>query len=148
MASADDKKTNDTGKLVIIIGLGVQLIFFGFFFVVTIAFHQRIRRQPTRQIEDSSIPWRSAIVVLYTISTLIMIRSIFRVIEYAMGKDGVFMSNEVYIYVFDAALIFICAAAFVIWHPSRVVSTNRQRKASSEVELEEATTQAVFDNRK
>ncbi|KAH6683481.1 RTA1 like protein-domain-containing protein [Plectosphaerella plurivora] len=148
LASAKDKKGNDMGKLVIIIGLGIQLIFFGFFFVVTIAFHERIRRQPTQRSHDSSIPWRSTIFVLYAVSTLIMVRSIFRVIEYAMGKDGILMSNEVYIYVFDAVLIFICAAAFVIWHPSRAVSADRQRKISGEIELEEATTQTVFERRK
>ncbi|KAH7137758.1 RTA1 like protein-domain-containing protein [Dactylonectria macrodidyma] len=144
LASADDKKMNDIGKNVIITGLAIQIVFFGFFFVATIAFHQRIRREPTPASKDTNIPWRSSIFVLCAVSTLILVRSGFRVIEYAMGKDGIFMSNEVYIYIFDALLIFACVTIFGIWHPSRVVSAHQQRKTLSDVELEPVSQQTVF----
>jgi hypothetical protein len=121
---------NDVGKYVILVGLAIQIIFFGFFFIVIIAFHQRIQREPTPMSTDADIPWRSSIFVLYTVSALILVRSVFRVVEYAMGKDGVLMSNEVYIYIFDALLIFICVALFNIRHPSRIVLANKQTKAN------------------
>ncbi|KAH7131729.1 RTA1 like protein-domain-containing protein [Dactylonectria estremocensis] len=144
LASADDKKMNDLGKYVILVGLAIQIVFFGFFFVVTIAFHQRIRQEPTPASTDPDVPWRSYIFVLYTVSTLILVRSVFRVIEYAMGKDGVLMSNEVFIYLFDALLIFICVAFFNIRHPSRIVSVFKQTKMSNDIPLEPVSRQNLL----
>jgi hypothetical protein len=135
---------NDVGKNVILVGLAIQIVFFGFFFVVTIAFHQRIQREPTPTSTDADVPWRSYIFVLYTVSTLILVRSVFRVVEYAMGKDGVLMSNEVYIYIFDALLIFICAAVFNIWHPSRIVSAYKKTKLSNDIRLEPVSRQTLL----
>ncbi|KAL9564993.1 hypothetical protein ACKAV7_010851 [Fusarium commune] len=152
LASADDKKMNDVGKNVILVGLAIQIIFFGFFFIVIIAFHQRMQREPTPMSTDADIPWRSYIFVLYTVSALILVRSVFRVVEYAMGKDGVLMSNEVYIYIFDALLIFICVALFNICHPSRIVLGNKTKtnktktnktKMSNDVRLEPVSRQTV-----
>ncbi|WQF89968.1 Putative RTA-like protein [Colletotrichum destructivum] len=135
LASADDKKTNDLGKYVILVGLAIQIIFFGFFFVVTIAFHRRFSQSPRSISTDPTFPWRFYIVILYAVSALILVRSVFRVVEYAMGKDGELMSKELYIYIFDALLIFICVAIFNIWHPSRVVSANIKTETHSETEM-------------
>ncbi|WYZ42087.1 hypothetical protein EsH8_V_000982 [Colletotrichum jinshuiense] len=137
LASAKTAKTNDLGKYVILVGLAIQIIFFGFFFIVTIAFHRRIIREPTTVSRHTDIPWRSYILVLYTVSALILVRSVFRVAEYAMGKDGELMSKEIYIYIFDSLLIFICVVIFNIWHPSRVVSTYTRAKTPSETQMQD-----------
>ncbi|KZL78149.1 RTA1 domain-containing protein [Colletotrichum tofieldiae] len=136
LASADDSKMNDVGKYVILVGLAIQIIFFGFFFILTIAFHQRIRREPTSVSMGSTVPWRSYLYILYVVSTLVLVRSIFRVVEYGMGKDGELLSSEIYIYVFDALLIFLCSGIFNIWHPSRVVSAHERAKVVSRMEME------------
>ena len=57
---------------------------------------------------------------LYSTSVLILIRSIFRVAEYVQGSDGVLLSTEAFIYVFDATLMFLVMAVFVVIHPSEV----------------------------
>ena len=121
--------------------MAIQIFFFSFFVIVTIIFHQRIHRDPTPMSHDSTVPWRTSIYVLYAASALILIRSIFRVIEYAMGKNGVLMSNEVYIYIFDALLIVACDVIFNVWHPSRVVSMYNRRKVSNDVEMSSMTVQ-------
>lgn len=141
LASADDKKGNDLGRNVILVGLAIQIIFFSFFFVVTIAFHRRIRQDPTPASTETRVPWITHIYVLYAVSALILVRSIFRVIEYAMGKDGVLVSNEVYIYIFDALLIFICVVTFNVWHPSRVVAFDHGSKVANVMEMEILTDQ-------
>ena len=43
-------------------------------------------------------------VMLYVVSALIMVRSIFRVVEYIMGSDGYLLKNDWILYVFGAAL--------------------------------------------
>ncbi|TQN71680.1 Protein RTA1 [Colletotrichum shisoi] len=132
LASADDNKTNDLGKYFILVGLAIQIIFFGVSFVVMIAFHQRFPQRARSISTDPTFPWRFYIVILYAVSALILVRSVFSVVGYGMGKDGELMSKELYIYIFDALLIFICVAIFNIRHPSRVVSANIKIETHSE----------------
>ena len=59
-------------------------------------------------------------VALYVTSALILVRSIVRVVEYLDGYDGYLMRHEVFIYVFDALLMFLAVTALHIVHPSQV----------------------------
>ncbi|KAH0436469.1 rta1 domain-containing protein [Colletotrichum camelliae] len=102
LAGADTQKKRDLGQTIIIVGLGIQILFFGFFMIVTILFHLRINRDPTPTSLVVRTPWRRLLQVLYAASFLILVRSVFRVVEYVMGEDGELQSKEVYIYIFDA----------------------------------------------
>lgn len=112
--------SQSTGKGVILGGLFVQIIFFGFFLVSAIVFQVRIGERPTSQSVDVYIPWRKHLFALHASSVLILVRSIFRVAEYAGDTDGVLMSNEAFIYIFDGLLMFLVMAIFVVVHPSEV----------------------------
>ncbi|KAF3797686.1 Protein RTA1 [Colletotrichum gloeosporioides] len=124
LAGADTQKKKDLGQTIIIVGLGIQILFFGFFMVVTILFHLRISRDPTPTSLAVRTPWRRLLQVLYVASFLILVRSVFRVIEYVMGEDGELQSKEVYIYIFDALLMLAVSAAFNYFHPSRIISNS------------------------
>ena len=57
--------------------------------------------------------------MLYTVSILILVRCIYRVIEYIQGEqDGYLFTHEWTIYVLDAALMFIAMVTFFVWHPN------------------------------
>lgn len=139
LASADDKKANDLGQTVILVGLAIQILFFGCFVAVISVFHYRIIRQPTATSIETKVHWRQYILILYFTSLLILVRSLFRVAEYALGKDGVLQSSEVYLYCLDSALMLLCAAAFNVWHPSRVVTSPRA-KSFDGIELDDSAT--------
>ncbi|KAK1854411.1 rta1 domain-containing protein [Colletotrichum chrysophilum] len=124
LAGADTQKKKDLGQTIIIVGLGIQILFFGFFMIVTILFHLRINRDPTPTSLVVKTPWRRLLQVLYVASFLILVRSVFRVIEYVMGEDGELQSKEVYIYIFDALLMLAVSAAFNYFHPSRIISNS------------------------
>ena len=66
---------------------------------------------------------------LYLGSALIVVRSVFRFIEYAMGTDGYLMKHEVFLYVFDATLMFGVMIGFNFVHPSEVKGLLRGRNA-------------------
>jgi hypothetical protein len=51
-----------------------------------------------------------------------MIRSIFRIAEYIQGEDRSLLKTETYLYLFDAALMFLTMALFKVFHPRKVVS--------------------------
>ncbi|KAI5458506.1 RTA1 like protein-domain-containing protein [Mariannaea sp. PMI_226] len=111
-----------TGENVIVGGLGIQILFFGFFMIVTLMFHIRIHREPTTPSYELAVPWRKLLHVLYITSFFIMVRSVFRVAEYVLGKDGVLQSKEYYIYIFDAVLMALVSVLFNWFHPSRVIN--------------------------
>lgn len=58
--------------------------------------------------------------MLYTVSLLIMIRSIFRVVEYVMGQNGYPLKHEWTLYVFDALLMFLVTVVFYMRFPSQL----------------------------
>ncbi|KAK3303867.1 RTA1 protein [Chaetomium strumarium] len=110
----------NNGATVIIVGLFVQLVFFGVFMVVAVAFILSIRRAPTSQSQTHSSIWRRQMFALCVGSMLIMVRSVFRAIEYLQGFDGYLLSHEAYLYVFDAVLMFLVMVLFNYIHPSEV----------------------------
>lgn len=116
-----------TGEKITIVGLCIQLLFFSVFIITSTIFHWRIYRQPTRMSLEGSrkgwtqTSWETVMAVLYASSVLILIRSIFRLIEYAQGNDGYLISHEVFMYVFDAMLMFFTMVVMSIYHPSKLL---------------------------
>lgn len=139
LAGADSKSASDKGQIIIIIGLFIQLIFFGMFIIVAVVFHRRIHHEPTVASLNTQAPWKKLLIILYISSGLIMVRSVFRVIEYIMGEDGELMAKEAYVYVFDGTLIFLVSILFNWVHPSATINKETMKRlnsADSENQLE------------
>ncbi len=142
LAIADTADQFKTGENIIIAGLFVQLLGFGVFIIVAGIFYHRILRQPTVASQTVDVPWQRYMWVLFAGSSLILIRSLFRVIEYLQGNDGYLMSHEIFLYIFDGVLMISVMILFNVYHPSRIISKKRMQKAgwdssidASEVEL-------------
>lgn len=115
-----DTSNPSTGENIIIGGLFVQIVFFGFFAISAVIFQIRLSKRPTaRSIELSSL-WHRHMIALYIASILILIRSIIRVVEYLQGYDGYLMKTEVFIYIFDALLMFVTMLVLQYAHPSEI----------------------------
>ncbi|KAI1044113.1 hypothetical protein LB505_010520 [Fusarium chuoi] len=104
------------GEKIIIAGLFVQIVVFGFFVVTSILFHTRLLKSPTPESLRGDVPWARYLYVLYATSFLILVRSIFRVVEYLQGNKGYLISHEVFLYVFDAILMALVMLIFMIWY--------------------------------
>jgi hypothetical protein len=105
------------GSNIVIAGLAIQVIMFVLFIVTSITFELRMRRSPTTGAFDERIDWMSRLRTLYAVSALILIRSIFRVVEYAAGNDGYPLTHEWMLYVFDSVLMITSMLIWGIWHP-------------------------------
>lgn len=108
------------GEVLVVFGLAIQLISFFLFWVTAVIFARRIRRSPTPESLEPRLPWKKAIRMLYAVSVLIMIRSIFRIIEYVLGNDGYPLTHEWTLYVFDSVPMAIVMLIFLIWYPSQI----------------------------
>ncbi|KAK4228681.1 RTA1 like protein-domain-containing protein [Podospora fimiseda] len=121
LANADTKSANDLGRNIILVGLAIQVIFFGFFILTTIIFHYRIHKNPTPRSYSVTGSWRYLILVLYAASVLVMVRSIFRMIEFSAGRESELMTKEVYLLVLDALLMFLVGGLFLWKFPGKVL---------------------------
>lgn len=151
------------GEKIIVVGLFLQLAFFGFFVVVAGLFHYRfVKADPHPKMERSNqtpdqgsptdktqadhlsrssnnepvqyytgtlhhLPWKRHMFALYIASTLIMIRSIFRVVEYVQGNNGYLLQHEVYLYIFDGLLMFSVMCLFNWVHPAEVTDLHQKQ---------------------
>ena len=114
----------------------MQIIFFSLFMIVTCLFHFRVRKNPTARAESINTRWELFLTILYITSILILIRSLFRLVEYAMGHDSELQSKEVYIYVLDAAPMLIASTLFNIFHPSKYLVAGKQIRDGSDSEMQ------------
>ncbi|CZR58658.1 related to RTM1 protein [Phialocephala subalpina] len=120
------------GSHIVLAGLLIQIIIFGFFIVATLVFHLRLRAMPTTQSHDPSLPWKKFLYILYTSSAFIMIRSIVRVAEFVEGFEGVIILHEVFLYVFDGVPMAAVMAIFDIWYPSSFSKQARKVRLHAE----------------
>lgn len=127
-----------TGEYVIIGGLVAQIIFFGLFVVVALVFHIRMRKSPIST--SASVPWQKHLWALYVSSALILVRSIFRVVEFVQGNAGYLLSHEYYMYIFDALLMIGVLVLFCWIHPGEIrgyLEREKRNSGTSGLPLEE-----------
>lgn len=105
------------GSDIVVAGLIIQVLMFCFFIVTSVAFQVRMTRCPTPESFDERFKWKSHLRVLHAISLLILIRSLFRVVEYVQGNDGYSLTHEWTLYVFDSTLMFAVMLIWAIWYP-------------------------------
>lgn len=110
----------------------MQLAFFGLFIVVAASFHLSIRRVPAIRLA-SGVMWEKHMTALYTASILIMVRSIFRVVEYLQGFNGYLLHHEAYLYIFDALLMFLVMILFYVVHPSELAAQMKGKAVEYEI---------------
>ncbi|KAF2800356.1 RTA1-domain-containing protein [Melanomma pulvis-pyrius CBS 109.77] len=122
-ALAMTKTTSSKAKMgqnIILTGIILQLFWFGFFMVIAWHLQYRMNRNPTAASRNPDYQWRKYLNSLYIVSALVIVRSIFRVIEFAQGHDGYLQSHEVFFYVFDSIPMF----ALLVWlnwqHPGEI----------------------------
>ncbi|KAI5467780.1 RTA1 like protein-domain-containing protein [Mariannaea sp. PMI_226] len=142
IASADDWQGNGekVGRNVLIGGLAFQIVSFTLFFCVFRKFHVLGNRMA---VADAPAGWKMVVRSVYLSSTLIMIRCIYRVCEFAEGMNGYAFRTEWLFWVFEALPMAGAIGIFCIYHPSRYLGNRRAtRKALSSddpIEIEETT---------
>lgn len=129
---------HETGSNVTIGGLVIQLLFFGFFVVVTTVFHFRISRHPTPKSQTDlnntrgqgwkQRNWSTILIGLYIVSILILVRSVFRLVEYREGYSGYIMTHEAFMYIFDGLLMWIAMIVMNVYHPAEILGDGKSEQ--------------------
>lgn len=116
------------GKKVIITGLVVQVILFGLFLIVACVFHKWMNARPTSSSSDPQLAWRQYLKILYIASGLVLVRCLYRVIEYASSSEA-FKGNEIYGHVFHAMLMLVIVVIYVVYYPSRLLQASKREES-------------------
>ncbi|KAF5663909.1 RTM1 [Fusarium circinatum] len=116
---------------VVIAGIMVQLVFFTLFIALATSFYYLFLNKSLVQ----PYGWQKFMVVISVASALILIRSLFRMIEYIEGRDGELQSKEAYVYILDAIPMAIVSISFHVFHPSKYFSSRRKIPYDSESEM-------------
>jgi hypothetical protein len=84
LVQAKDTDSVKTGENIILGGLILQILVFGFFVAVAGTWHRRL---DTRVVAAAGeISWKKYICLLYAASVFITVRNLCRVVEYAQGR--------------------------------------------------------------
>lgn len=122
------------GSWIVVGGLTIQIFLFVSFLICCFTWNSRFTRHVAQVGDSTGVPWKSCLHMLYTTSIVILVRNIYRIAEFALGRDGYLMANEWPQYVFDGALMLIVMATFYFWHPANLIQTDRLH---SNVELDQ-----------
>ncbi|CAG5182889.1 uncharacterized protein ALTATR162_LOCUS10385 [Alternaria atra] len=117
MQTSGDPDGVKQGNTIVIAGLGTQLVAFAFFILMAVVFHRRLNNEPTSTSLRTHVKWQRYMWALYSVSMLVVVRSIFRLAEFVEGPESKVYQTEAYLYIFDAALMFGVVATMAILHP-------------------------------
>ena len=105
------------GESIVIVRLFVQLVFSASLPLATFSLSPCQIRQCSWY---ASPPWKKHMFGLYATSALILVRSIFRVVEYLQGNNGYLLRKELHLYIFSAMLKLFVIPSFFSVHPSQI----------------------------
>lgn len=112
--SVSDKGVDSTlksGRILLIIGLVALVVLIGCYAITAVVVHSSprygVRHSPNL---------RRLFPVLYTCTALLMIRNIFRLVEFGQGFEGAIADQEKYFYGFDSLMIILILMINTIFH--------------------------------
>ncbi|KAI9696862.1 MAG: hypothetical protein M1820_008016 [Bogoriella megaspora] len=110
------------GTWIIIGGLAIQIGMFVVFMAYCVSFNIRFRRYVGEMggSVGEGTPWQGMLNLLYVMSGIVLVRNVYRVVEFVMGQSGYLFSVEWPTYVFDGALMLVVMIGVLIWYPSQL----------------------------
>lgn len=116
MATSTSASTINTGFNILKVGLGLQIIAFGFFLIISFRFHI-VSRRFREDWPDTR--WTTMLWAINAGSTLIFLRSVYRMAEFSAGFDGYLNTHEWNFYVFDSGIILTAFVIYNVFHPAQ-----------------------------
>ncbi|CAO2658737.1 Nn.00g064600.m01.CDS01 [Neocucurbitaria sp. VM-36] len=117
--------TGDKAKVgtnIIIGGLALQVGAFTWFLSIVARFW-RVSCVGGEVRSDAPRGWRKVLMAICVSSSLILIRSVYRLIEFALGIDGYPFTHEWIFYVFEALPMLPAISVFCFIHPAKYLGS-------------------------
>ncbi|KAM0791650.1 hypothetical protein ACM66B_006086 [Microbotryomycetes sp. NB124-2] len=121
--SSDNTSIYPAAKAILIVGFLIQIIALGVFFTFAIIYQIRARRAG-----EGEGKWTLCLYTLYGGCIFILIRGIFRTIEFGSGEGGgrgVLLDKEAWYYGLETLPIVLCVLLFIPSHPGFYIPSDR-----------------------
>ncbi|KAH9905044.1 putative RTA1 domain protein [Xylariomycetidae sp. FL2044] len=112
--------TAKTAEYILLAGLALQVVAFSTYLSILMRFHFLAR---SLAVDEAPKGWLNVLKVVYTSSFLILIRCIYRMIEFAEGSEGYTLTHEWVFWVFEALPMLVAISAFCVWFPSKYLGS-------------------------
>lgn len=134
LAKAGNEQLGDN---IIVAGLVLQITVFLGFIACCLVFQRRFRAHLAKTgTQGTSSPWQASLYMLYGTSGAILVRNIFRVVEFVIGSDhGYLADHEWPLYVFDGVPMVLAMAGFFFWYPSQLQRSARDSEVEPSSEM-------------
>jgi len=132
VASGNTTDRLNLGKNIVLVGLALQLATFGFFVIATARLSILLRTV----LKDEPLPkernWPVFLMWINMASGIILVRSVYRFIEFAIGVSNYLVDHEVFFYCLDVFLILIVVTGFICIHPGQYIPYIKMRRRAPE----------------
>ncbi|KAJ8294383.1 Protein RTM1 [Rhodotorula toruloides] len=131
--SSDNTKIYPAAKAILCVGFCIQIIGLGIFAIFAGIYHTRARRAGV-----PAGPWSHCLFTLYAGSVCVLVRGVFRTIEFGTGSgggQGYLLSREGYFYGLEFGPIVIAALIFCVSYPGYYVPHARSARLFPEQEV-------------
>ncbi|KAF7346235.1 hypothetical protein MSAN_01850500 [Mycena sanguinolenta] len=140
LSASKNASSAKLGNKIALIGLILQAVSFGLFTLVLIVFGQRVSKHypelwrpkfphPFKVLSKEPIhDWRILFYVMCVTCVGILVRSIFRVAEYADGYTGTISTHEGYFYLFDTVPLWISMSLYCVVWPVRALFNRSEQQ--------------------
>lgn len=123
--------TEKVGDRILLVGIILQGLSYVFFTVLSVHAFRRLRAKPSDPTflkeGNTEHPARMVFMALWFSSVFILIRSVYRVAELALGYRGTLYTHERYFLIFDSAPLFLAISIYVIVWPSTLLDEVQRR---------------------
>ncbi|KAF3921389.1 hypothetical protein ABW20_dc0109774 [Dactylellina cionopaga] len=123
-ASEQDKinsaRTKQTGYHILKGGIALHVPWIIVFSIFVWRFKMKAVKEKAReQHTERQTNWRCLLTILYISLTMIMIRNIFRLIQFSSSDNSKVMTIEAFFYILDGSPVAIACIAWNAFHPGR-----------------------------
>ncbi|KAF5519377.1 Protein RTM1 [Colletotrichum aenigma] len=136
MASANSwvGPLSDIAMKILLAGLALQVLVFSTYMCILLRYHKLSRMMA---VPEAPAGWFGILKAVYISSFLILIRCVYRMIEFAEGPEGYTMTHEWMFWVFEGITMVVAIAVFCVWHPGKFLGRFGEREKHANTPREE-----------
>ncbi|KAF4879086.1 Protein RTA1 [Colletotrichum siamense] len=136
MASANSwvGPLSDIAMKILLAGLALQVLVFSTYICILLRYHKLSRMMA---VPEAPAGWFGVLKAVYISSFLILIRCVYRMIEFAEGPEGYSMTHEWMFWVFEGITMVVAIAVFCVWHPGKRLGRSGEREKQANTPREE-----------
>jgi len=115
------------GDNILLAGLAINLASFVVFMLQITYFDYQTRKQ-----HAPGGRWRQLLIALYVSTLLVLIRQVYRVIEFSQGWFGFLPTHEAYFFGLDSLVILLASAVYIWFWPNRYIPGDKQARLAED----------------